>query len=163
MESRRASSTPATTNSAPRGSAGYAALQRKEQFVEELQLVRKDGSRIWARLTAAAMNRADPLKGTLGIYEDVTEERNAAQALRDALERQERIFSASPHGIATLERRRFVVTSPAFERMFGYGPGELVGKSVRVIQPSEAEFERVGRVTYEALLPGDAVDVQEEE
>jgi len=41
---------------------------------------------------------------------------------------KERLFAASPHGIAMFEQRRITTASPTFERMFGYGPGELIGK-----------------------------------
>ena len=68
--------------------------------VQETQMVRRDGTTFWARVTAAPLEREDPLKGIVAIYEDITEQRAAAQALREALERQERIFEASPHGIA---------------------------------------------------------------
>jgi PAS domain-containing protein len=55
------------------GDRAYPALRRGEIFADEFRLVRKDGTRFWARITAAALDPSDPLKGTLGIYEDVTE------------------------------------------------------------------------------------------
>src|SRR5436190_1403146 len=139
----------------------YAALQVGKTLADEFRLVRKDGSRLWARITVAAMNRSDPRKGTLGIYEDVTEERKAAEALRQALDRQQKIFEASPHGIATFARRHFVLTSPAADRMFGYGPGELHGRSIRTVLMDDETYDRIGREVYDTLRGGAPVHVQE--
>ncbi|MGH8676626.1 MAG: PAS domain S-box protein, partial [Burkholderiales bacterium] len=144
------------------GARAYAALQRGEPFIEEeLRLVRKDGTRFWARLTAAAMNRSDPLKGTLGIYEDVTEARQAAEALRQALDRQEKIFQASPYGIATYSDRTFVLASPAMERMFGYDPSEMCGKSSRILHDTREDFERAGHDIYDQLRSGRPMYLEE--
>lgn len=76
--------------------------------------------------------------------------------LADALQRQEAIFAASPFGITVFEQRRFVLVSPSFERMFGYGPGEMLGQSARIICDSDEEFERIGLEVYESIRKGEA-------
>jgi PAS domain S-box-containing protein len=125
--------------------------------------VRKDNTLFWCRITVAALNRSDPTHGVVGIYEDVSEAHHAADALRQALGRQEAIFAASPFGIATFEQRRFALTSPALERMFGYAPGELTGKLTRVIYASDEKYEDVGRDLYGSLRSGAPLHVQETE
>jgi two-component system sensor histidine kinase/response regulator len=85
---------------------------------------------------------------------DVTELKAAEQALADALQRQRAIFAASPYGIVAFEERRFVTTSPSFERMFGYAGRELIGQASRLLFADDAEFERVEVEVYEATSRG---------
>jgi len=75
-------------------------------------------------------------------------------ALRESLQRQEAIFTASPYGIAVFRDRRFVVSSPSFERLFGYGTGEVVGRSSRVLFGSDEQFEQIGAQVYAATGGG---------
>lgn len=51
---------------------------------EERELRRKDGSRFWARMTAQAIDRADPSKGVAGMIIDITAEREAVAQLAKA-------------------------------------------------------------------------------
>jgi PAS domain S-box-containing protein len=65
----------------------YAQLRQGETHRRSQQLARKDGSLFWARLSLRAFDQDDPLTGAVGIIEDVTEEREAAERLRRAMER----------------------------------------------------------------------------
>jgi hypothetical protein len=49
-----------------------------------------------------------------------------------------------------VEERRYVLASANLERMFGYEPGELQGKSTRIIFNSDEQFERIGAAVYSA-------------
>jgi two-component system sensor histidine kinase/response regulator len=51
---------------------------------QEQQLVRKDGSRFWARLSGRQLELASTQRGFLGIIEDITIERAAAELLRQS-------------------------------------------------------------------------------
>jgi two-component system sensor histidine kinase/response regulator len=129
---------------AAKGGAGvYEQLWRGETHRREQEFVRKDGSRFWGRLTGRAVDASDPSRGTVWMLEDVTEERAAAENLRQALERQRAIFETSPHGIALLHDNRFVLVNPTLERMFGYAPGELIGNSGRSFYDSYDEYKKV--------------------
>jgi len=68
-----------------KGGAGvYEQLARSETHRREQLLVRKDASTFWCRLTGRAVDAADAAKGTVWMLEDVTDERVAAEALREA-------------------------------------------------------------------------------
>ncbi len=66
------------------GEAVYAQIARGETHRREQQLQRKDGSRFWCRLSGHAVDTADASKGSVWMLEDVTDERAAAEALREA-------------------------------------------------------------------------------
>ncbi|MCX7096367.1 MAG: response regulator, partial [Methylococcales bacterium] len=52
----------------------------------EQQLVRKDGSFFWARLSGQVLDETDPSKGIVGIVDDITVEHEAAKSLLEAKE-----------------------------------------------------------------------------
>ncbi len=61
------------------------------------------------------------------------------------------ILDASPHATFGLEDRRIIFANFAVERVFGWKPQELLGRSTMVLYPTEKEYERVGRELYSAL------------
>jgi len=69
------------------GKQVYEQMARGETHCRSQQLARKDGTLFWARLSLRAIDETDPLKGAVGIIEDITEEREAAESLRQAMER----------------------------------------------------------------------------
>jgi len=69
-----------------RGHEVYGQLARGETYRREQQIRRKDGSLFWARLSLRAFDKNAPLKGAVGIIEDITAEYEAAEQLRQALE-----------------------------------------------------------------------------
>jgi PAS domain S-box-containing protein len=79
------------------GQPVYDQLARGETHHRTQQLIRKDGSLFWARVSCRAFDTAFPQKGAVTIIEDITEERNAEEQLRVALDKareSDRIKSA---------------------------------------------------------------------
>ncbi|MGB3224724.1 MAG: PAS domain S-box protein [Desulforhopalus sp.] len=64
----------------------FSQLSKGETFRQEQQMVHKDGSLYWVRLSLRTFDRNAPFKGAVGIVEDITEERQAAEKLREAME-----------------------------------------------------------------------------
>lgn len=61
------------------------------------------------------------------------------------------ILDASPHATFGLENRTIIFANLAVERVFGWKPAELIGKSTRMLFPTEEEFLKVGESFYPAL------------
>ena len=57
------------------------ALRQQGYYREDRELVRKDGSRFWGRMSAQAINSQDLSQGLAGMIEDITEERAAIAAM----------------------------------------------------------------------------------
>jgi diguanylate cyclase (GGDEF)-like protein/PAS domain S-box-containing protein len=66
------------------GDAADALLEQGLSFQAETELVRKDGSPMWAQLIGYVVNPEDPAQGTIWIIEDRSAQREAANALRRA-------------------------------------------------------------------------------
>jgi PAS domain S-box-containing protein len=69
-----------------RGKEVYAQIARGETHYSTHCMVRKDGSRYWARLSLRAFDQSAPHHGAVGIIEDITAEREAADKLQKAME-----------------------------------------------------------------------------
>ena len=72
------------------GARMYAHLATGSAYVVERELRRKDGTAIWCKVVAKAIDPAHPEEGAIGIYDDITAERATRESLeasRDALER----------------------------------------------------------------------------
>ncbi|MBU1454888.1 MAG: PAS domain S-box protein [Proteobacteria bacterium] len=68
------------------GKIVYSHMAKGETYRQEQQMARKDGSLFWVRLSLCAFDKNAPFKGAVGIIEDITERREAAEKLRKALE-----------------------------------------------------------------------------
>ena len=109
----------------------------------EYRVVRPDGSVRWVR------DRAFPVKDSsgrfyrvAGIAEDVTDARNAEQALRESEGRLRTLSDNLPHGAiyqAVIEpdgRGRFTYFSAGVERLLGVAPGRDQGRPERPLRTS---------------------------
>jgi diguanylate cyclase (GGDEF)-like protein/PAS domain S-box-containing protein len=67
------------------GKEMYAQLASGDTYVTERRLRRKDGSEIWCKVVAKAIEARRPLDGVIVIYEDIGAERAAREALERAV------------------------------------------------------------------------------
>lgn len=81
------------------------------------------------------------------VLVDVTEKRQAEQALRESEERYRSLFEATPNPmwIYDLETLRFVAVNDAAVREYGYSRAEFLGMSILDIRPAD-EVDRLRRV-----------------
>lgn len=78
----------------------------------------------------------------------------ARQTSERALAEHKAMLNTDMVGIARVADRKHVWVNPAFEAMFGYGPGEVVGLPTRVVYPSEASFQTLGDQAYPVMAAG---------
>ncbi|MBN1248926.1 MAG: PAS domain S-box protein [Anaerolineae bacterium] len=86
-----------------------------------------------------------------GIVCDITARKRAELQLRTQQSMLESIFRAAPVGIGLVSDRYFLQVNDRVCKMTGYTREELVGKSVRKLYPTEADFEYVGSAGYDEL------------
>lgn len=58
----------------------------------------------------------------------------------------EQVFDNALVGICCMQQRRFLRVNARMEEILGYGPGELLGRSVRLVYARQEDFDEVGRV-----------------
>ena len=114
------------------GSEIYPIVARGESDVREMAFVRKDGRPLWCRVFIRAIDPSELTRGLVVIFEDITAERAAAEALRVANEEQQAIFDTAGSGIALVTDRILTRCNRRLHEMFGWPMGELIGKPTAI-------------------------------
>ncbi len=102
----------------------------REQFEERLR--RRDGSELWVRMAANPIAKdTGEFDGALAMVADITEHRQAEEALRQSEEKLQKIFRTSPTLINLTNTRthRYLDVNDAFERITGYSRQEVIGRT----------------------------------
>ena len=129
------------------------ALLAGDPFDAEIPMRRRDGSLIYCRLHAAAIDRDNPREGTVWIVEDLEEQTRIRDELWNAQRDLEATFAAANVGIVLIRGRRIVRANPRLAEMFCYRENELLGRSARLFYISDADFEAAGEI-YPLIAAG---------
>jgi diguanylate cyclase (GGDEF)-like protein/PAS domain S-box-containing protein len=113
----------------------------------EIQLRHRDGSLLWCRIRAKAVDTTSREAGTIWILEDVT-------AARQALTEVEAIMTNASVGIFFTRERVITRANSCFHQMFGYEDGEVLGRSTRVLFTDEQAYLELGAGAYRMLEQG---------
>jgi len=120
---------------------------------EEAQ-IRTNGELLWLRTSKVPLHdRAGNVIGVLGTYDDITARKQQEESLRKLLRAVEQtdevIFMTEVDGTITF-------VNPAFEKVYGYTSGEVLGKTPRVIK-SGTRAPEYYRQFWAELLAGKSV------
>jgi PAS domain S-box-containing protein len=119
-------------------------LASQEQILNFTNRYRcKDGSYRW--IEWRSMPRGQTI---FAVARDITDRITMENALRRNEERLQSIFRAAPVGIGVVVDRVIVEANDRLCAMTGYARDELLGRSARMLYPTQEEYERVGRVKY---------------
>ena len=84
------------------GKAIYEKTDAGEVFQEEVLFQRADGVQFWCLVTTRALEVGDPAQGLVALFDDVSAEHAAAEALREAREDAERANRAKSEFLANM-------------------------------------------------------------
>jgi diguanylate cyclase (GGDEF)-like protein/PAS domain S-box-containing protein len=135
------------------GAPLYEAVWRGETQHIERPHVRKDGARIWCSISGRAVQPADPGQGSVWLFEDITQEREAEERIQRALAEQELILDNATVGIAFVRDRIVQRCNRFFEEMLGAAPGELVGQATASFFASPEAWRQAGESSF-GTAPG---------
>lgn len=79
------------------------------------------------------------------------------QRMQAVLRQQHTVLNATMAGIVQLRSRVIVMCNRRAEEILGYGPGELIGQSTRILYPDEDAFTTFGARAYLALTKGENI------
>ena len=113
------------------------AAAERGRYEDEGWRVRKDGSRFWANVVITAIrDQSGKLVGFAKVIRDVSDRKNAEEALRLSEQHSRMLFELSPDAIIVSNREgRITEANRRVESLFGYSRGELLGQSVEVLIP----------------------------
>ena len=100
-----------------------------------------DGSTFRAFITDTPIcDTEGMLVGIVGVSRDITERKQAENALRESEEWLRAIFEASRDGILVEDNEHIAYVNHAYARLFGYeDPDELKGKHISAVLSSASE------------------------
>ena len=85
---------------------------------------------------------------------DISETHRIRQQLHQLTLDQDAMLESDLVGILKLRKRHTVWRNQAVERMFGYGPGELLGVPMRLLYLDDTAYETLGALAYPQLKAG---------
>jgi diguanylate cyclase (GGDEF)-like protein/PAS domain S-box-containing protein len=110
--------------------SSYWAMSLGRPATGEVQLVRKDGRRIWCSYHGKPLDPRDPSREMIWVYQDISERKLAEQALRESEERFRKLTLLSADWYwETDENGRFTLLSPNFQQSTGVDPALLLGRT----------------------------------
>ena len=101
----------------------------------EFRKVRGDGTVLWVREFARVLQRQVGESLALIVCDDITERRDAEQALRESEERFSKAFRTSPHpiGITEVATGRCIEVNDACLELFGFRREEVIGNTTLML------------------------------
>ena len=113
--------------------------EREGKYEEEGERMRKDGSRFWASVHISPLrDEQGRLRGFSKVTRDITERKQAEEALRASETRFGSIVSSAMDAIISVDAdQRIVLFNAAAERMFGHRAHEAVGQPLSMLLPAD--------------------------
>ena len=107
-------------------------------FPAEYEVYSKTGNRYWVEIRSTPLFRNGQVVGFQGIARDITERKQAEEALRESEAKCRALVEASSDGIISMnEKGKITFWNKAVEQMFGYQRAEILGKPVTMLMPKE--------------------------
>jgi diguanylate cyclase (GGDEF)-like protein/PAS domain S-box-containing protein len=139
-----------------------------EPFSEEYRLLAKDGRVVWVREEAVLVRNeeSEPLFWQ-GVIFDITERKEAEEAIERLAHRNQLILNSAGEGIYGLDREgRTTFVNPAAAALTGYEPDELVGEHQHDIvhhsRPDGTAYPKEECPIYSVLRDGEVQRVDDE-
>ena len=139
------------------GAAMYERLRDGSLYEGDGELVRKDGTRLWCRAWARALDPGAPQEAAIVVFSDVSERRAAEQALRESEALFRSLVETSNDLVWSVDRegRWTYLNAQAVRRLYGRPAAELFGHPFHdsVAQP----LRERDRAVMERVLAGESV------
>jgi len=103
----------------------------------------------WIELiTFPLRDKSGRIANVIEYVRDISDRVRAEESLRESEARIRSIFRAAPVGIGIVVDRVLKEVNDRICLMTGYSREELIGRDARILYPSEADYEFVGREKY---------------
>lgn len=128
--------------------AEIEARKKGEPGVYEVQIRKKDRTKIWVMISGAPYyDDNDNVIGSVGIHLDITKRKKAEKEIRESQQKLQLIFNTSLDAIITIDEDSTVTDwSPNAELIFGYSREEAINSQLGdlIVPPEMAEQHHRG-------------------
>ncbi|HEY8084623.1 MAG TPA: EAL domain-containing protein [Methylophilaceae bacterium] len=118
-------------------------------LTREKRYIRQDGSTVWVSLTLSPMAEPDePSVHAISVVEDITERKQAEESMRLSAS----VYETSSEAMAVTDADDVILTiNPAFTRITGYSPQDVIGKHSSVLSSSSHHDEAFYRGIWQEV------------
>ncbi|HEY7986119.1 MAG TPA: EAL domain-containing protein [Methylophilaceae bacterium] len=108
-------------------------------LTREKRYIRRDGSTVWVSLTLSPMAEpGEPSTNAISVVQDITERKQAEESMRLAAS----VYETSSEAMAVTDADDIILTvNPAFTRITGYTPQDVIGKHSSILSSSHHDEE----------------------
>ncbi len=124
----------------------YGMMEREGRGIGEARIRHKSGSLIDVLITACPIDPHDQSAGAVLTLLEVTDIKQAEEALRSREAILNSIFQASTAGIALLIDRVLIKINQSLCNITGYSQEELLGKTTRQLYFNDEEYNLIGNL-----------------
>jgi formate hydrogenlyase transcriptional activator len=108
------------------------AQEELTSYAMDKRYLRPDGSVRWVRVLAVSMwDKGETHRWHMGLVEDITEQKQAEEALKESEEKFSKAFRRSPMAvtITSIKDHRYIEVNETFERASGWRRDEIIGRT----------------------------------
>jgi PAS domain S-box-containing protein len=128
------------------------AASTGQPYATEYRVVLPDGSVRWVGAKGRSMHDGSNTRAQMtGIAIDITERKQAEEAMRESEERYRVVAETASDAIITIDQKSIILfANPAAEKIFGYSVAEMVGSELTMLMPDY--LRRVHRTSVERYV-----------
>ena len=114
-----------------------AKLVNHAPTIFDLEIVRKDGTRIPVEISSRLIYENDLPVGVQGTARDISERWRVEEALRDSEERFRTVTETASDAIIVIDQEGTIeLANPSTQKIFGYSREELLGQNLSLLMPA---------------------------
>jgi len=142
------------------GGRDYASLDQGSYVSHEWWMRRRDGSGFWCRVSGRAVQPGEPARGTVWLFEDVTDRKRVDEEIKRMVREQEMILENAAVGIVFVKDHAVQRCNRRGAEMVGYDPEEMAGMPVATLHADAGVAREVGGRAYEKTEPGGSFEAE---
>ena len=144
-----------------------AALSQADgRWQGEVHNIRKDGTMFWSRASITRLQHREHGSISISVLTDITTRKEDEEALR----LQGEIMANMAEGVYLIRATDGIIvfTNEKFERMFGYNPGEMIGRHVSIVNsptdksPEETAIEIMAGLKAKDSWQGEVYNIKKD-
>ena len=119
-------------------------LERTGEWHGEVKNIKKDGTPFWCFANVSVFNHPEYGEVLVAVHTDITERKKKDKEIH----LQSKMMENLNEGVNLIRASNLLIVyaNPRFEEMFGYNPGEIIGKHVTIINaPTDKSPEETAR------------------